>query len=245
MLKRLALHAIRGFALFVALSYTILKVPELHYSYIRNHTENALVRVLNLEETGGGTGVHVRAPSGKTYILTNDHVCAVAKDGEVLVSRFEEPAMIRKVIERSGYTDLCLIEGIPGVSGLTIGSETEIGRIVAVIGHPLLMPTTVSRGEIIGTRTMQVIIGLLEDSLPCDQPKNSIVEVDLFFFKAQACIITVKANVSNIVILPGNSGSPLVDFYGRVIGLAFAGDDEVYWGAFITLEDIHKFLKSY
>lgn len=246
MIKKCVLHALKTALFAIALGYIILKVPELHYSYIRNHTENALVRVTEATGTHGGTGVHVTAPSGKTYILTNSHVCtAVESNGQANVFRFEEEPVLVKIIENSDFTDLCLIEGLPGVSGLTIGSETEIGRIVSVIGHPLMSPTTVSRGEITGTSTAQVLQSIMGADDKCDLPKNKIVEIDLFFFKARACIIEIEANMSNIVILPGNSGSPLVDFYGRVIGLAFAGNDSSNWGWFITLTDIHKFIGKY
>lgn len=227
-------------------SIMILKLPEYHYEYVRNVVSAKVVKITNFDKTSGGTGFHVRSPSGKTYILTNAHVCSIEKDGEVLVTDENEHSMIRKVIERSDFTDLCLVEGVPGTKGLLLGSEPKIGEIVAVIGHPKLMPTTVSRGEIIGQQEIDVIDHVIESKDDkCDLPKNRKDEMDFFFFRLPVCLIHIQAYLSNVVILPGNSGSPVVNFYGHVVAVAFAGDSQSNWGFFVTLKDVKKFLKKY
>ncbi len=56
------------------------------------------------------------------------------------------------------------------------------------------------------------------------------------------CMEEVLAYRTTAVSLPGNSGSPVVDYKGNVIGVLFAGDSEVHWGLVITLDDVRDFL---
>lgn len=225
-----------------------IQAPRMHYSYIRNHVKKNLFTITNPERTHGGTGFQVKAPSGKPYILTNAHVCGVGVDGNVSVTDENGNTIKLKIIESSNFTDLCVVEAYPGVEGLSIASNSNIGEIVYTVGHPKLYPTTLSQGEFIGVAEVEVLDHILKDKKDeetCKLPKNRIKEIDMFFFKLKACIIDIYANYSNIIILPGNSGSPTVNFYGNLVGVAFAGDNDAHWGLFITLNDIHKFLEKY
>lgn len=243
MLKKL----LKPVSYFLLTALMILKLPELHYSLLRSYVSSKVVKITNQTLNHGGTGVHVKTPHGSTFILTNAHVCRVAENGFVWVTSEEGITIPRRVIESSNFTDLCLIEGMPGKSGLSLGNEPEVGDIEAVIGHPKLMPTTVSRGEIIGTTEVDVMDHVITDpdSDRCDMPKNKIEEIMSMFGLVRICLIHIKAYLSNIVILPGNSGSPMVNKYGSLVGLAFAGDDDVHWGCIVILSDIEKFLSPY
>jgi S1-C subfamily serine protease len=220
----------------------IIKLPEYHYTYIRNEVSAQVVKITNEEQTHGGTGFHIRTPKGAVYIMTNAHVCEVQVNGIVTVTDEDGNSMPRRVVEQSRYSDLCLVEPMPGKSGLKVGKEPHIGEIVAVIGHPLLMPTTVSRGEIIGKEEVDVKLrSINESSDKCNLPKNRI---EIGFFGAD-CMLHITAYLSNVIILPGNSGSPAVDFYGHVVAVAFAGSSYSHWGMLVTLKDINKFLEVY
>lgn len=227
----------------------IAKLPDYHYSYIRNHVASKVVKITEQYLRSGGTGVHVNTPHGQTLILTNAHVCEVENEkGVVFVTDESGRTMPRRVIEKSEFTDLCIVEGMPGASGLNLGSKPSIGEIVAVIGHPRLAPTTVSRGELTSQQLITVLDHALNPNDPkdtCNLPKNKIVTMMSFFGPVEVCAIEINAYLSNIVILPGNSGSPLVNKYGNLIGLAFAGDNEVHWAAIVAFEDIEKFLGNY
>lgn len=226
----------------------IVKAPELHYNYVRNKVQKTTVMVTNKEGNSGGSGSHIKAPSGKIYILTNAHVCNLSKDGTVYITDDYGRTIPRRIIEKSDFTDLCLVEALPNYhSYLKVGSEPSTGQIVAAVGHPALMPTTMTRGEIIGQSEVDVfdfIIGLDDDGRECNLPKNKIIKINSIFGQLDACVVHLKANLTTTAILPGNSGSPMVDFYGNMVGVYFAGN-RANWGIAITVADINAFLKPY
>jgi S1-C subfamily serine protease len=239
------------------------KSPEIHGHWIRSKVGDKVYTIRN--ERGGGTAFAIKAPSGATYIMTNDHVCEVAINEVVTVFNNDGDSIQRRIIEHSSYTDLCLIEGPPGVEGLSVGSEPEVGQIVASVGHPSLIPITLSKGEIIGRTDVGIPIaqileeepGMPEDFNPpgfirekkCKKPKNIIEEVTLqvliIQMKQKYCLnVTKGAYLTNMVIQSGSSGSPVVNFWGNVIGVVFAGD-RAGWGVVVSIDDLNQFLKNY
>lgn len=227
----------------------VLKAPELHYNYIRSKVQKTTVMVTNAARTSGGSGSHVVAPSGRVYILTNAHVCNLSKTKEIYITDDFGRTIPRRIIEVSDFTDLCLVEPLPNYKGaLKIGSEPNPGQIVAAIGHPSLMPTTMSRGEVIGQQEVDVTDHIMDPSDKedkCNLPKNKIVDVDdIFFGSFKVCTIHINANLTTAVILPGSSGSPLIDFWGRMVGVMFAGN-RANWGVAVTQNDVQRFLKPY
>jgi len=225
-----------------------IKGPEFHYDYVRNKVQKTTVLVTNETKTRGGSGAHVIAPSGKVYIITNAHVCNLSKDANIFITDNFGRTIPRRILEISNFTDLCLVESLPNYQGaLKLGSDVRSGQIIAAVGHPILMPTTMSRGEIIGVKEVDVfdhIMDVFDKNDKCDLPKNRIIQIDTFFGPITACFVHVKANLTTSVVLPGSSGSPMVDFYGNLVGVIFAGN-QANWGLAITLADINLFLKPY
>jgi S1-C subfamily serine protease len=256
--------------LIVAAIFISLKAPEVHNFWQRSKVGSKVYMIRDHEDGGGGTGFAVRAPSGTSYILTNDHVCGVSKDGlTVLVTNEDGDSIRRRIIAHDQDSDLCLVEGLPGVEGLALASRSpRNGEILTVIGHPHLLPLSLTKGEIVGTEDVSIVMGPIsvqdpEDNkwkdIPADKGgiaadkctggKYSQQDIDfpLIFFtvKVKMCVVTVKdAYITSDIVYPGNSGSPSVNFFSQVNGVVFS-TDSTGWARMVSLSDLKDFIKSY
>lgn len=233
---------------------TVALTPQAHEDYIRSSVGSNVYRILQNDsgDSGGGTGFAVKAPSGKTYILTNAHICEMYEGKDTALVQSHEGRLIpRKILERSKYTDLCLIEGLPGDNnGLSLAGGISAGENLMIVGHPRLMDLTVSKGSMIQYSEIQMLKGIigqegLTEEACTAEPKNTVEQVNSLFGPLSICVTNLYAIQTNAVSLPGNSGSPVVNFYGNVVGVLFGGDDEVHWGLIVPLEEIQDFLSAY
>jgi len=216
-------------------------------NYIRSYVAENVVRIQT--PRGGGTGFHITTKFA-TYILTNAHICDLSEDGNVWVEH-NGSIVSKKILYNSDYSDLCLVEPVK-YSGLSFGDSSYVGEKLKVLGHPKLQPLTLQEGEfIIASKVMipERPIFSKEDKEKCSKPKQSIKTLTIEFFGAilqqEICVITFNGLFTSVVIYPGNSGSPLVDSWGRVKGLMAASNNETHWGVAVSLEDILSELKRY
>lgn len=268
---KISLRLISYMVVAMCVLYISAKAPEIHGSLIRTFVGEKVYTIRDIVDGPGGTGFSVAAPSGKTYIVTTAHVCGVSSDKTTILVNTEDGRHIRrKILEVSNKSDLCLIEGLDGVKGLKVGPEPKIGQIIAAVGHPSLMPITISRGELIGTTDIPIARGVIDDFPPsgpdgssarsmvnpsalidpkdCRAPKNKIIKQIANFGFIQVefnlCLeVTKDAYLTNMLIQPGSSGSPVVDFWGNVVGVAFASDS-YSWGSAVSLHDLKELLSN-
>jgi S1-C subfamily serine protease len=143
-----------------------------------------------LERIGAGSGVLI-APDG--YILTNDHVVHNAE--QISVTLTNGKTLTAAFIGTDAATDLAVIRADgSNLPFATLGDSASlrVGQLVIAIGNPFGFQSTVSTGVVSAlARALRSQEGrLIENIIQHTAPLN-----------------------------PGNSGGPLVDSKGRIVGI--------------------------
>ncbi|HJZ89921.1 MAG TPA: trypsin-like peptidase domain-containing protein [Gemmataceae bacterium] len=148
------------------------------------------LRVGRGRQMGSGSGV-LFSPEG--YLLTNHHVVGEAE--KVRVRLHDGQEVTGRVVGNDPWTDLALVrvdgETFPYAT-LGDSAKLRVGQLVVAIGSPLGFESTVTAGVVSAVgRTLRSITGHLVDN---------VIQTDA-------------------ALNPGNSGGPLVDSRGRVVGI--------------------------
>jgi len=144
---------------------------------------------------GAGSGVIVRSDG---WILTNDHVVGGADKVTVTLSDGRE---FEGTVRRDYRSDLALVK--IEASGLTTAEwansdEVKVGQWAIAFGSPF---------DLNDTMTVGIVSALKRQKTIAEGP-------DARFYPA---LIQTDASIN-----PGNSGGPLVDIFGRIIGINVA-----------------------
>jgi serine protease Do len=150
-----------------------------------------------------GTGFLIEAKG--VFVLTNDHIASASPDLRVvLADRSEVPA---KVVGRDVALDLALLRldpGVPRLTPLPLGDSNgvQVGEWVVVLGNPFGDDVTASAGIVSATGR---------------EGAGSLAGGRQMGYRT---FIQTDADIHR-----GNSGGPVIDTAGQVIGVAVATGD--------------------
>lgn len=217
-----------------------------HTKYIRSLGNNV---VMITGAAGGGTGSYVKF-NGKVYILTNAHICRLATNSVLKIQPEDQDPYIAGVIKIYPLHDLCVIDAVIDHSALTISTEYEFGETVYAIGHPYLEPLSVTSGEFSGLAKTQIIESYNVTEKECSGPTYKLYQASqinnmyVLFGIYTICVRELVAYGGTIPILPGNSGSPVLNNKGQIVGVIYAANEYGTRSYTVPLEDVYDFLES-
>jgi len=165
----------------------------------------------SMPEMASGSGVII---SNDGYIVTNNHVVDGAD--EVTVTLSNRKSFKAKVVGADPSSDLAVVKiDAQGLPFLLYGNsdDVKVGQWVLAVGYPLTLETTVTAGIVSAKgRTLDI------NRRQSQNPVESFIQTDA-------------------AVNPGNSGGPLINTQGQLIGInsAIASPTGSYAGYSFTI----------
>jgi len=153
----------------------------------------------SLQEAGVGSGVILKKHDGIAYIVTNYHVISNASAVKVVMLNGEKREA--QVVGQDQISDLAVLsidaKDVDTVAEVGDSSTLRAAEFVMAIGNPLGLHDSLSYGIV--SKTRQVMpVSLNQDG----------------YYDWEQEVIQINASINQ-----GNSGGPLIDLNGNVVGI--------------------------
>ncbi len=167
----------------------------LEFFFGRPDSDNGDPETREFEQRGIGSGILVRREDSQVYVLTNDHVAGSAD--EVSIRLHDERQYDATVVGSDPNRDLALLvfetdDDIP-IADLGDSDDVQVGDIVLAVGNPLGFESTVTSGMV--------------SAVERQGPNRRGMPILTDYIQTDAAINR------------GNSGGPLVNLRGEVVGM--------------------------
>lgn len=150
-------------------------------------------------ETGVGSGVIIQKDAQYAYVVTNFHVVATAHRVQAVLTNGEKREA--EIVGMDQITDLAVLKmsanGIDNAAEIGDSSKLRAAEFVMAMGNPLGMGESITFG----------VVSVTRETVPVSLSQNGVLDWEQE-------VIRVDAAINQ-----GNSGGPLVDLNGRVVGI--------------------------
>lgn len=226
-----------------AVFFTAVLGPKIYKDFVYSHNEPKVfyVEVVSPTTNGHGTGFHVKNSKGKVFLVTNKHVCGFSPAATVTIYKNEEEFLSR-VIRLSKTKDLCALDPVPDAKVYNLNHRLYVNEPVTSVGYPSNYPLYVSEGDIVGGINYRVPVAA-DSKEECEKNNGEWSTIPILTISINHCTLNNKVIVTSVQVRPGNSGGPLVDFFGNAVGMV-TSVDQFGWGMAIPAKDIEDFLEE-
>lgn len=190
-----------------------------------------------------GTGFLVKAKSGRTYMLTNWHVCiSSARHNQIKGSLPYGTSFIGDILESDPLVDLCIIKIDSDRDGLDIAPMFDSKGALYSRGYPshILSETT---GVFSHEESISFPFELEMVGETCPKPWKTLFMGPT----AVGCMAEYTNYVTSLFAMPGASGSPVVNGRGELVGVVQTTDMSNPKGnaGLVPYPKVKKFLERY
>lgn len=220
--------------LLLVLSFVGCSQRELSDSELIEHTTANAVRFVHHGGVALGSGGFIRTERGSLVIVTNSHVCRAyikhhalpmeIKVGDVV---YEDPV----ILANNPTIDICIVEPPKSLrykSGLDLGKAAIYGERILANGYPLDESLTASFGYV-KRRGVHLVAEPSETG-------DCVFGIPTPQFFGVICAEPFDLVETSAVIHPGNSGTPVVNLLGKVVGVMNSGGDATHQGNMVPVD---------
>lgn len=208
-----------------------------------SHPSSFTVMITNRAGTGGGSGSIVETSPSESKILTNAHVCKGALKRGGIVTKVDGEKHRVTGYYLSDEHDLCLVTVAADLHNKVelAASAPALYTEATVTGHPSLMPNVINKGLFGGRMIIDIMTGVrkcTENEL--NDPSKGLM---CMLIGGIPVVESYEAMAVSATIMPGSSGSAVLNSNNELSGVVFAGNSRGLSYAFtVPYEAVRNFL---